>query len=52
MKHNMYTQPFNMEVNWPKIWCLKEVSTMFYKFAHTASLLCGADVKHQECYKA
>ena len=26
----MYIQPFSMEVDWPEIWCLMEVSTMFY----------------------
>ena len=26
----MYIQSFSMEVDWPEIWCLMEVSTMFY----------------------
>ena len=29
IKH-MYIQPFSMEVDWPEIWHLMEVSTMFY----------------------
>ncbi len=27
---NMYIQPFSMVVDWPEIWCLMEVSTMFH----------------------
>ncbi len=32
-----------MEVDWPEIWCLMEVSPMFY-IVDTAFLLCGAEM--------
>ncbi len=28
--NNMYIHPFTTVVDWPEIWCLMEVSTMFY----------------------
>ncbi len=40
----MYKQRFTMGEDSPEIWCLMEVSTMFY-FAHTAFLLGTADLR-------
>ncbi len=42
IKH-VYIQPFSMEVDWPEIWCLMEVSAMFY-ICRYCILLCGADI--------
>ncbi len=38
----MYIQPFNMEVDWPEIWCLMEVSTMFYIYRYCLFTLWGS----------
>ncbi len=43
MKH-MCIQPLSLEVDWPDIWCLIEVSTVCFIFAHTAFLLGMADL--------
>ena len=37
----MFIQSFSMEVDWPEISCLMEVSTMSYIFVDTAFLLRG-----------
>ena len=39
----VYIQPFRMGVDWPEIWCLMKYLLCFI-FAHTAFLLCGADL--------
>ena len=39
----MFIQPCSMEVDWPEIWRLMAVSTMFI-FTHTAFLLIGAEL--------
>ena len=40
IKH-MYTQPFTTVVDWPEIWWLMEVSTMFYIWRYGTVFLLG-----------
>ena len=40
-KH-MYIQPFSIEVDWPEIWCLMKISTMFYICTYCIFTLWGS----------
>ncbi len=40
IKH-IYIQPFTTVVDWPEIWCLMEVSTMFYICRYCVFTWCG-----------
>ncbi len=42
-KH-VYIQPFTTVVDWPEIWCLMEVTTMFYSCRYCIFAYCGADI--------
>ena len=50
IKH-MYIQPFSMEVDWPEIWCLMEVSTVFYICTYCIFTLRGSVVQKKTTEK-